>query len=62
MTAPRPDERLAEAIWGTLQSPNELDSNWEAANVVDGLAKIARAIHRLAEAVERFNPREEDEP
>jgi hypothetical protein len=35
-------------IAGGLVSPNELDSNGEPANVVDGLYAIARAINRLA--------------
>jgi hypothetical protein len=39
-----------EAIRFTLVSPNEGDSNGEAANVVDGLFAIARAIDRLAAA------------
>ena len=45
-------ERLAGAVWGTLQSPNESDSNGEPANVVDGLYAIAKAIHHLARATE----------
>lgn len=44
---------VAEAIRLTLESPNESDSNFEPANVVDGLYVIARAITRLARAVER---------
>jgi hypothetical protein len=42
---------IAEAIQATLISPNESDSNWEPANVVDGLYAIARALWGLAEAV-----------
>lgn len=42
----------AEALYETLISPNESDSNLEAANVVDGLFFIGRAIARLAKAVE----------
>jgi hypothetical protein len=33
-------------------SPNESDRNGEPANVVDGLYAIARAIARLAQAIE----------
>ena len=44
----------ARAIWGTLQSPNELDSNLEPANVVDGLFAIARALDRVARAIDRL--------
>jgi hypothetical protein len=46
---------IAEALHATLISPNESDRNGEAANVVDALAAIARAIHRLAEAQEERN-------
>lgn len=42
----------SDAIWGTLQSPNEADSNLESANVVDGLFAIARSITRLAKVIE----------
>ena len=42
----------ASAIAEFLATPNEFDSNGEAANVVDGLFFIGRAIHRLAEAIE----------
>jgi len=43
---------LANAVRDTLMSPNEEDRNLEPANVVDGLFAIARAIARLADAVE----------
>jgi hypothetical protein len=49
MSPPRTD--TGNAIRSTLISPNEADSNGEVANVVDGLFAIARAIHRLADAV-----------
>lgn len=42
----------AEALYETLISPNESDSNMEPANVVDGLFAIAKAIHRLAKCFE----------
>lgn len=42
---------LAVAIRETLISPNEADRNLEAANVVDGLFYIGRAIMELAKAV-----------
>jgi len=45
---------IAGALWGTFQSPNERDRNLEAANVVDGLFAIARALERLADAVHRL--------
>jgi hypothetical protein len=44
-------DRIAEAIKATLISPNESDSNFEAANVVDGLYAIARGLYDLADAV-----------
>lgn len=42
---------VAKALLKTLISPNEHDSNFEPANVVDALFAIARAIERLAEAI-----------
>ena len=44
---------VGNAIRSTLISPNESDSNLEAANVVDGLFAIARAIDNLALATRR---------
>ena len=35
-------------------SPNEMDSNSETANVVDGLYYIGRSIHYLAGEVEKL--------
>jgi len=43
---------VAAALRQVLVSPNECDSNLEAANMVDGLFAIARALHRIAEAIE----------
>jgi hypothetical protein len=43
---------IEDALNDTLSSPNEYDTNGEQANVVDGLFAIARAITRLAKAVE----------
>lgn len=45
------EERLAAVLQSVLETPNECDSNFEPANVVDGLYRIARAIDRLADAV-----------
>jgi hypothetical protein len=53
------DPRIAEALHDTLISPNESDSNLEAANVVDGLFFIGRALIRLAKAVEALRPEED---
>jgi hypothetical protein len=38
------------AILNALVSPNELDRNAEAANVVDGIFALARAVGRIAPA------------
>lgn len=35
-------------------SPNETDANGEYANVIDGLFAIARAIGRVADALEKL--------
>jgi hypothetical protein len=43
---------VADALARTLISPNEADSNLEPANVVDGLFAIARALGRIATALE----------
>lgn len=52
MSTPAKANPLVDALFGTLSSPNETDSNLEAANVVDGLFAIARALHHVAEAIE----------
>ena len=55
------DNSLAEALERCFQSPNESDSNWEVANIVDGLFFIGRAIYKLADIIEaqpeRLKPR-----
>lgn len=40
----------AEVLKATLESVNESDSNFEPANVVDGLFAVSRAIRALAHA------------
>lgn len=47
-------ELLARALENALISPNELDSNWESANIVDGLGKVARGLWAIAEAIDRL--------
>jgi hypothetical protein len=47
------DSKTAEALRACLISTNENDSNWEPANIVDGLFFIGRALLKLADAVER---------
>jgi len=41
-------KQLAKAIGDNFVSPNELDRNMEAANVVDGLFEVGRAIRFFA--------------
>jgi hypothetical protein len=57
------DDQVAKALRQTLVSPNEYDSKGEAANVVDGLFAIARALNRVAKAIDGIKaamPTEED--
>ena len=56
---PNKSDVIAKALHDTLISPNECDSNFEAANVVDGLFAIARALHRIADAMK---PADETKP
>ena len=49
-------ERDQAALRDCLISPNEGDRNGEAANVVDGLFAIARALDHLASAIEDKEP------
>ncbi len=42
---------ITDGLGSTLISPNEVDLNMEAANVVDGLFAIARALHDVAAAI-----------
>lgn len=44
-------EPVAAALHNVFISTNEADRNLEPANVVDGLFAIARALDRVAEAV-----------
>ena len=48
---------LADAMHNTLMSPNESDSNWEAANIVDAMYRVARGLHHVARAVEGLGPK-----
>lgn len=43
---------MAEALKNCLISPNESDSNFEPANVVDGLFAIARSLQRIADQLQ----------
>jgi hypothetical protein len=53
-------DETADALREVLISPNELDRNYEPANVVDDLFAIARALHRLADVVEAKQTQEGD--
>jgi len=46
-------DEIVKALRYVFTSPNEMDRNFETANVVDGLFAVARAILSLAEAVEK---------
>lgn len=47
----QPENLIAQAIRDTLISPNEADSNFESANVVDGLYALMRAMRVLGRAI-----------
>lgn len=47
----REQDEIAKALWGVFMSPNELDRNMEAANVVDALYSIARGLYAVADAI-----------
>lgn len=42
---------VAEATTAALISPNENDTNWEAANVTDGLFFLGRNVHTAGQAI-----------
>lgn len=46
-------DNIAKALDASLTSPNEMDSNGEVANVVDGLFAISRSIIKLANVLEK---------
>lgn len=48
-------DEIGKALLDTLISPNESDRNWEAANVVDGLFFIGRAILKLSDSIDALN-------
>ena len=55
------EAKIASAILNTLVSPNECDSNFENANVVDGLFAIARALRGVAEAIQSLAESKKEE-
>ena len=50
----KPEEQISKALFACLFSPNEMDSNFENANIVDALFAIARALDRCAKAIENM--------
>jgi hypothetical protein len=56
MTTQSKTDAVARAILRTLESPNECDSNMEPANIVDVLAKLARAVWCFHQAPPVFEP------
>lgn len=46
------EKLIASAIERSFNSPNVDDSNGEAANIVDVLNNIAKAIYKLGESIE----------
>ena len=63
MTTPRKEgvyeaaEIIAKGLVAAFISPNESDTNLEAANVVDALFFIGRGLNRIAVALEKANER-----
>ena len=53
-------EIISEAIQRVGISPDVLDGNGEPANVVDALSAIARALNRIAKALDRTHPKGPD--
>jgi hypothetical protein len=47
--------KMEKALSSVFTSPNVSDSNMEPANVVDALDNIARALHRIANEMEKEN-------
>jgi len=46
-------ETVAEVIRRSFISPNVSDSNWESANLVDTTDRIASALYKIAEQIEK---------
>jgi len=60
-----PDVNVTDGLFAIAQnliSPNEADSNLEAANVVDGLFAIARGLHSVADALRSRTEENDDGP
>jgi len=53
---------IERSLYRAFVSPNEPDRNLEPACVVDGLFAIARAVAKLARAVEDLSPNMEARP
>lgn len=46
-------DKIVKAIDRNLTSPNEMDSNLEQANIVDGLFVLAREIEKLTNVIKQ---------
>lgn len=53
---------IMTAMYDLFVSPNEPDSNGEAANVVDGLFAIARGLHAVARSIQYLGNGEASTP
>ena len=47
-------QQIVEGLQSVFISPNESDANWEDANMVDAVCKLARAVGRVADAIDRL--------
>lgn len=56
MNNTRSSKLITDAIDANFTSVNESDSNFEPANVVDGLFAVARAIRYLADTIAKNRP------
>ena len=54
-------DEIADAIDRALISPNVADANFESANLVDTTQRVAEALHRIADALDRAIPGAEND-
>jgi hypothetical protein len=50
--------KSVEKLAANLTSPNVMDSNFEQANIVDVLNRLASAVFLLAKAVDKINDKD----
>lgn len=55
-------KEIKTALENCFISPNESDSNAEAANVVDGLFAIARALNNVSKAIHKLGVNDASTP